>query len=79
MTQNRALATWHRIGDVMPRSLHRLYAGAMRYFWLPCPICGEMFGGHETEVTRGAYVPDHDGSTGKMVCRRCFTKTGVVR
>jgi len=19
----------------------------MHYFWLPCPLCGQMFGGHE--------------------------------
>ena len=30
-----------------PRFLHKLYANINGYFWLPCPICGEMFGGHE--------------------------------
>jgi hypothetical protein len=29
------------------RILHRLYAHLFGYFWLPCPLCGRMFGGHE--------------------------------
>ena len=43
----------HRTGDLMarqsllPRWLHRLYARFLGYFWLPCPICGRCFGGHE--------------------------------
>lgn len=32
---------------MLPRWVHRLYAWTSGYFWLPCPICGEMFGGHE--------------------------------
>jgi hypothetical protein len=34
------------------RILHRLYARLMGYFWLPCPACGKMFGGHEANHTR---------------------------
>jgi len=30
-----------------PRLLNRLYAIAVGWFWLPCPLCGKMFGGHE--------------------------------
>jgi hypothetical protein len=44
--------------------VHRLYAAAGGWFWLPCPACAEHFGGHEAGdcslVTR-------------TVCRRCFT------
>lgn len=29
------------------RRLNRLYACLWGYFWLPCPICRQMFGGHE--------------------------------
>jgi C4-type Zn-finger protein len=29
------------------RFFNRLYAFTHGYFWLPCPICGEEFGGHE--------------------------------
>mgnify|MGYP001580585561 CR=1 FL=1 len=32
---------------LLPRFLHKWYANTMGYFWLPCPRCGEMFGGHE--------------------------------
>ena len=27
--------------------LARWYADLMNYFWLPCPVCGENFGGFE--------------------------------
>lgn len=30
-----------------PRWLQWLKALACGYFWMPCPICGRMFGGHE--------------------------------
>ena len=33
----------------MLRWLHHIYADLMGYFWLPCPQCGRMFGGHETK------------------------------
>ena len=29
------------------RWLNRCYAFIGGYFWLPCPICGRYFGGHE--------------------------------
>ena len=29
------------------RWLNKVYAHLMGHFWLPCPICGQMFGGHE--------------------------------
>ena len=31
----------------MPRGLAQAYAYINGYFWLPCPICGENFGGFE--------------------------------
>ena len=30
------------------RLLNKIYAFIMGYFWLPCPNCGKMFGGHES-------------------------------
>jgi hypothetical protein len=33
------------------RTLNRLYAFLWGYFWLPCPKCGQMFGGHERGTT----------------------------
>jgi hypothetical protein len=32
----------------MFRLFSRLYAFWGGYFWLPCPVCGEHFGGHES-------------------------------
>jgi hypothetical protein len=29
------------------RWLHAAYAWAGGYFWTPCPVCGEKFGGHQ--------------------------------
>ena len=31
----------------LKRILAKLYADFFGYFWLPCPICGKFFGGHE--------------------------------
>jgi hypothetical protein len=46
----------------LPRWVHRLYAAAGGWFWLPCPACGEHFGGHEAgNCSRGT----------RTVCRRC--------
>jgi hypothetical protein len=47
----------------LPRWWHRLYAESMGYFWLPCPMCGEMFGGHESSDEA---TPDD-----RVVCRAC--------
>jgi len=33
--------------SLLPRWVHRLRAHFGGYFWLPCPICGRRFGGHE--------------------------------
>lgn len=30
------------------RRLNKAYANFSGYFWIACPICQEMFGGHET-------------------------------
>lgn len=36
------LVPYHR------RSWHRAYARANGYFWLPCPLCDQPYGGHES-------------------------------
>ena len=48
----------------LPRRLHRIYARLMGYFWLPCPKCGEYFGGHELT----GYEP---AINSWVVCPRC--------
>ena len=51
-----------------PRWAHRRYAYALGYFWLPCPVCGEPFGGHEhtTEALFGTTL----AMGGYMVCQK---------
>lgn len=48
----------------LPRWLHRLYAWARGYFWIPCPKCGRMFGGHEAREGHTTYA-------GKTTCPDC--------
>lgn len=50
----------------MPRWMHRLYAQALGYFWLPCGRCGRHFGGHE----RG-WRPREAGTSEPILCPRC--------
>lgn len=55
------------------RILHKLYAKFMGYFWLPCELCGEKFGGHEWRR--------YDGKSdclanGMGICPSC-TKKGL--
>jgi hypothetical protein len=47
--------------------LHQIYAFVAGYFWIPCAVCGRMFGGHEC----GAFLYDtpYTGS-GKRICSR---------
>ena len=53
--------------SALPRWTHRVYARLLGYFWLPCPQCGRMFGGHEAN-------PDYfinDGLSSRCVCPAC--------
>ena len=41
------------------RTLNRIYAWLFGYFWLPCPVCGRMFGGHEiVKIFTAALITD---------------------
>ena len=53
------------------RFLNRIYAALFGYFWLPCPICGEYFGGHEwkADINAALYT---DRGHGNGVCSRCI-------
>jgi formylmethanofuran dehydrogenase subunit E len=50
-----------------PRWIQRIWASVVGYFWLPCDICGEPFGGHEPQSGTLMDSP----SSGKMVCANC--------
>lgn len=52
-----------------PRFLNKIWAFIFGYFWLPCPLCGNKFGGHECwESLMVSY------SEGVGVCPKCITK-----
>ena len=54
------------------RLLHKAYAKFMGYFWLPCPVCGTEFGGHEVPPTT-PLVSD-DGSAHVVCSHACGDK-----
>lgn len=58
----------------IPRRLHQLYAWALGYFWLPCPLCRRPFGGHEWRDIDGqvSSVPRPAApGTSWAICPRC--------
>lgn len=52
----------------MPRIFHRFYAWFRGYFWLPCPICKEPYGGHEWQ---SGDVLEKENGIGTGVCPKC--------
>ena len=44
------------------RTLNRMYAWLFGYFWLPCHVCGRMFGGHEIANIFTAALITADGA-----------------
>lgn len=59
-----------------PRAPHRWYANLVGYFWIPCPLCGEFFGGQEATGVAVDSVgrPPNEGS---LVCPRCKDRPEV--
>lgn len=52
------------------RRLHKAYAHFFGYFWMPCPTCGEHFGGHEWGWENRVIVKDSNGRY-SGVCNKC--------
>jgi hypothetical protein len=61
------------------RKAHELFAKAMGYFWLPCPLCGEESGGHEWRRINGLSDcianPDGGPQSSLGICPAC-TRAG---
>jgi hypothetical protein len=61
------------------RLRRQVHAFAGRYFWLPCPLCGEESGGHEwigrIVLPRDSGTPGVEGGTG--VCPACELDLGA--
>ena len=60
------------------RLLNKMYAVFFGFFWLPCPICREFFGGHEVDITcEPLYRTNEYGYVfypSKVVCKNCKEK-----
>lgn len=59
----------------LPRLIHHIYADLFGYFWASCPICGDMWGGHEWGDGQTLYDSWHSG-TG--VCPNCKEKVKIL-
>jgi len=55
----------------LPRIVHYLWATWLGYFWLPCPRCGEEFGGHEWDGTVLIIAKGDSFERGRGVCCAC--------
>ena len=57
------------------RLFNKIYADFKGYFWLPCPLCGKHFGGHE-------WLDGHDlwglNGSGTGVCPDCGDKAKEI-
>jgi hypothetical protein len=62
-----ALHSWMLITK-LPRWIHKFYAWALGYFWRPCPLCADYFGGHECEPGNIIYTSP---GRGLCVCPNC--------
>lgn len=54
------------------RFLNRVFAWWANYFWLPCPVCGRCFGGHEWKD-----IPGHQNSLPVKIYRGGSHATGI--
>lgn len=64
------------------RRVHRAYAETFGFFWLPCPLCGREFGGHENRPSRRpSSVPDENrsGLMSMLICPQCVRAGQGVR
>jgi hypothetical protein len=81
MARARRLAARMARGQRIPerwRRAHRLYAALYGFGWLPCPLCGLLFSGHEWRDIGGRssvllYLGrPHEGTA---ICPQC-TRSG---
>lgn len=59
------------------RDKHRRHAYRRGYFWLPCPLCGTEFGGHE--ITGSIPDPGKGPGTSRMICPFCTMIRNGIR
>jgi len=56
------------------RALNRTYARLNDYFWLPCPLCGQAFGGHEWVPNNEYHTIETVPGRGQCICPDCGAK-----
>lgn len=49
------------------RRFHRRFAFLNGYYWLPCPLCGREYGGHEA----GGYIANPGDDSESVICSEC--------
>lgn len=54
------------------RLLNKIYAKLFGYFWLPCRLCGQHFGGHEWDD--GNNIRFCNAAFEEGICRDCGAK-----
>lgn len=69
-------AGWVRLLPYRWRGVHAAYARRYGFFWMPCPLCGRCFGGHES----GGAIPDPLSGPGRgiSICAPCTRATTCV-
>ncbi len=59
------------------RKLNQAFAYAFGFFWKPCPLCNQEFGGHEWRDTSDRGIIYTSASGGKGICPD-WAKSGVA-
>lgn len=64
------------------RRWNKFWANLNGYFWLPCPVCGKHFGGHEwgnSEYSGIRQAEDETRNTGICPdCEKRWARTGFL-
>lgn len=64
-----------RIRWGLSRAKNKIYANLNGYFWLPCPVCGTPFGGHEWQ--NGQFIKlQEDSPASQGICPPCSWELG---
>lgn len=61
------------------RIFNKIYAWLFGYFWLPCPVCKKMFGGHEIANVMTAGVLAEDGRAYAVCRNRDCNKKATIK
>lgn len=64
------------MSNKLSRVVNRAFAAVTGYFWLPCPLCKQYFGGHQWRDINGqSSVIENGEGSGTAICPDC-TRAG---